>query len=161
MIQYRPQFLEALYDHSISNVPFTIIVSALVAATILYFVATFALFIPWARVYRGMSIRRPSALLYVVLFLLALYVCAVFSQKFAPLYLMLEFMGTVVSQEIYTAYFHWSVGGIIALVEAYPYYSAAITAVIVDFFYRVKERKEVRDQTLGGRPLTFRGYYNY
>jgi hypothetical protein len=161
MIQYRPQFLEALYDNSISNVPFTIIVSTLVAATLLYFAATFALIIPWARVYRGMSIRRPSALLYAALLLFALYVCAVLSQKFAPLYLMLEFMGTVVSHEIYTAYFHWSVGGIIALIEEYPYYFAAITAVIVDFFYRIKERKEVRDQALGGRPLTFRGYYNY
>jgi hypothetical protein len=112
-------------------------------------------------VYRGVLVRRPSLLLYVGLFIAALYISGVLFQKVSPMWLLELNPDRLVSSEVYRFYGHARRYDSVMLSLMYPYSAFAVFSLVANFLYRAKERKHVRDRTLAGQSLVFRSYYNY
>lgn len=105
--------------------------------------------------------RRPSAPLYVSLFVVALYISGVLAQKFTPVRYLSMFDSEYVSLEVYTLYIASQIHDATALAEMYPYQACVGLGLIINFFYRLVQRRVSRQHTLSGEALVFRNYYNY
>jgi NADH:ubiquinone oxidoreductase subunit 6 (subunit J) len=76
-IEYRFEFLDVLQQ---SPQMFTIVVAPLCAAAVLCGLCGLVLLLTWQRVYSNVFARRPSAILYIFYFLLAVYCCGLYAR---------------------------------------------------------------------------------
>jgi NADH:ubiquinone oxidoreductase subunit 6 (subunit J) len=158
-IEYRPALLDAIEFYR--SLPYSVVLCSVILAAALYFIATFLVLLSWNRVYSGVLVRRPSVMLYTGLFVASLYTCAVLFQKTTPMWVFKLRYTDLISTEVLTLYHQSRHMYIEQLCVEHPYLALVTFTLVADFFYRIRERKTVRDSALAGQSLVFRSYYNY
>jgi NADH-quinone oxidoreductase subunit J len=157
-IEYKLDFLTAVKWSMYTPVNFTIIVFPLCVAAILYCLSTFVLLIPWRRMYAGVLVRRPYALLHVALLLAVFYICGILAPHLADWHAFSSNERVVF--EGYWPLFKYPVPFDTWLFDVLMEAPQVVLAVCVYLFYFFSELRG-RYQPHQGRALVFRNYYNY